>query len=140
MKKKFLSPNMIYLIIGILFIYQMVLLGILISSYDTVSTGMIVTAVFFLIIGIAIDCIVFYVCHNIQKKLEMDEKLKELYRYREQETNLYKNIQAQMEQLREQRHEFANQIQTAYIMIEQDAPQEMLEKYLADLEKSYETN
>ncbi|MBO5485854.1 MAG: hypothetical protein J5988_02835 [Eubacterium sp.] len=140
MKKKFLSPNMIYLIIAILFIYQMVLLGILISSYDTVSTGMIVTAVFFLIIGIAIDCIVFYVCRNIQKKLEMDEKLKELYRYREQETNLYKNIQAQMEQLREQRHEFANQIQTAYIMIEQDAPQEMLEKYLADLEKSYETN
>ena len=140
MKKKFLSPNMIYLIIAILFIYQMVLLGILISSYNTVSTGMIVTAVFFLIIGIAIDCIVFYVCRNIQKKLEMDEKLKELYRYREQETNLYKNIQAQMEQLREQRHEFANQIQTAYIMIEQDAPQEMLEKYLADLEKSYETN
>lgn len=140
MKKKLLSPNMIYLIIAILFIYQMVLLGILISSYNTVSTGMIVTAVFFLIIGIAIDCIVFYVCRNIQKKLEMDEKLKELYRYREQETNLYKNIQAQMEQLREQRHEFANQIQTAYIMIEQDAPQEMLEKYLADLEKSYETN
>lgn len=138
MKNKLLSSNTIYAIIGILFIYQMVLLGILISSYDTVSTSMIVTAVFFLIIGIAIDCIVFYVCRSIQKKLEMDERLKELYRYREQETTLYKNIQSQMEQLREKRHEFANQIQTAYIMIEQDAPQEMLEKYLADLEKEYE--
>lgn len=131
---------MIYLIIIILFIYQMVLLGILITSYETVSTNMIIAALFFLIIGIAIDCIVFYVCRNILKKLEMDERLKELYQYREQETTLYKNIQTQMEQLHEQRHEFANQIQTAYIMIEQDAPQEMLEKYLADLEKSYETN
>lgn len=138
MKNKTLPANIIYVIIGVLFLYQMVLLGILISSYETVSAGMIVTALFFLIIGIAIDCVVFYVCRSIQKKLEMDEKLKELYQYREQETTLYKNIQSQMEQLREKRHEFANQIQTAYIMIEQGAPQEMLEKYLADLEKSYE--
>lgn len=138
MKNKTSTTNIIYIIIGVLFLYQMILLGILIASYEEISVGMILTAIFFLIIGIVIDGIVFYVCRNIQKKLEMDEKLKELYQYREQETILYKNIQSQMEELREKRHEFANQIQTAYIMMEQGAPQEMLENYLADLEKNYE--
>ena len=130
--------NIIYIIIAVLFLYQMLLLGIYITSYKEISAATIVISVFFFLTGLVIDSIVLYVYQSIRKKLEMDEKLKELYRYREQEMLLYKNIQLQIDQLREQRHEFANQIQTAYIMLEQNAPREMLEKYLQDLEKNHQ--
>ena len=130
--------NIIYIIIAVLFLYQMLLLGIYITSYKEISAATIVISVFFFLTGLVIDSIVLYVYQSIRKKLEMDEELKELYRYREQEMLLYKNIQLQIDQLREQRHEFANQIQTAYIMLEQNAPREMLEKYLQDLEKNHQ--
>lgn len=130
--------NIIYIIIAVLFLYQMLLLGIYITSYKEISAATIVISVFFFLTGLVIDSIVLYVYQSIRKKLEMDEELKELYRYREQEMLLYKNIQLQIDQLREQRHEFANQIQTAYIMLEQNAPLEMLEKYLQDLEKNHQ--
>lgn len=135
MEHKKTYSKAIYIIIGALFLYQMTLLGTFISSYKKLSIGMILLCIFFIATGLVIDGIVFYVSHSIQKKLEMDEELKELYRLREQETTLYKNIQLQLEQLREQRHEFSNQIQTAYIMIEQGASTEMLEKYLEELEE-----
>ncbi len=138
MKKNGFNRNIIYVIIGILVIYQIVLLGILISSYQEITMSVVLFGAVFFLGGIVIDCVVFYVSRRIQKKLEMDEKLKELYLYREKEMTLYKNIQSQMEQLREKRHEFANQIQTAYIMMEQGASKEKLEGYLADLEREYQ--
>lgn len=139
MEQKKNYSKTIYIIIAALFIYQMTLLGTFISSYEKVSIGMILLCIFFIVMGLVIDGIVFYVSRSIQKKLEMDEELKELYRFRELETALYKNIQLQLELLREQRHEFANQIQTAYIMIEQGAPKETLEKYLEELEECCQT-
>lgn len=138
MKKKISSSNIIYIIIGILFVYQLVLLGVLFTTHEKITSSVILSSLFFLIVGVLIDGIVFYVCRNIQQKLEMDEELKELYQYREQEMEMYKNIQCQMDELREKRHEFANQIQTAYIMVEQGVSREMLENYLADLENSYQ--
>lgn len=137
MKIKLSPTNTIYIIIGILFLYQLILLGIFVMSHEEISMDIIFISAFFLVIGVVIDGVVFYVSRNIQRKLEMDEELKNLYRYREQETALYQKIQLQLNQLREQRHEYANQIQTAYAMIEQGASPEALIKYLEDLEADY---
>lgn len=143
MKIKLSPANTIYIIIGVLFLYQLILLGIFVMSHEEISIDILLISAFFLVIGVVIDGVVFYVSRNIQRKLEMDEELKNLYRYREQETALYQKIQLQLNQLREQRHEYANQIQTAYVMIEQGASPEAITKYLENLEvdyKKYVTN
>lgn len=137
MRFKLSLGNIIYILISILFLYQILLLGIFITSHEKISIDLLFISALFLIVGIVIDSVVFYVSHNIQKKLEMDEELKKLYQYREQETALYQKIQLQLNQLREQRHEFANQLQTAYIMLEQGASPEVITKYLESLEADY---
>lgn len=137
MRFKLSLGNIIYILISILFLYQLLLLGIFITSHEKISIDLLFISALFLIIGIIIDSVVFYVSHSIQKKLEMDEELKKLYQYREQETALYQKIQLQLNQLREQRHEFANQLQTAYIMLEQGASPEVITKYLESLEADY---
>ena len=110
----------------------------LIFPEETFMTSDSFFAVIFLSMGLVIDAGVYFIYCRLQQKLELDEEFKKVYRYREQELKLYQGIQRQIEQLREKRHEFANQIQTAYIMCEQGASQEELEKYLQNMEERYQ--
>ena len=138
MKKKKGHKGIILFFMALLFIYQMMLLVTHIVTYETITADMVFFAVIFLSMGLVIDAGVYFIYCRLQQKLELDEEFKKVYRYREQELKLYQGIQRQIEQLREKRHEFANQIQTAYIMFEQGASQEELEKYLQNMEERYQ--
>lgn len=131
------NKNILYIIIGVLFLYQVLLTCVLFASYDEISIGMILLLLTFGVMGVIMDGVVFYVIRKIQKKLELDVELKNLYRYREQELELYQNVQKQLDELREKRHEFANRIQTVYAMNEQGVLKERMEQYMADIEEEY---
>lgn len=129
--------NVLFITIGFLVLYQVLLTGVLVASYDEITIGIVLPVVTFFVLGMIVDGVVFYVIRKIQKKLELDEELKNLYRYREQELELYQNVQRQLDELREKRHEFANRIQTVYAMSEQDISKDRVGQYLADMEEEY---
>ena len=127
------EKNKRFLLFLAISIYQLVLTGIFVSFSIDYSLSVMWLGLLMVIMNFAIDLIVFFFIKQLEKKKLMDAELAQLYNLRNQELEQYKSIETQLKTLREQRHEFANQIQTAYMMIEQHTPTEQIEQYLSDI-------
>lgn len=114
-------------------IYQLILTGIFVSFSIDYSVAVMWLGLLMVIMNFAIDLIVFFFIKQLEKKQIMEAELVQLYNLRNHELEQYKSIEEQLKTLRKQRHEFANQIQTAYMMIEQHTPKEQVEQYLSDI-------
>lgn len=82
------------------------------------------------VMGMAIDLIIMYFIENMKKKVEAEERYSQLYAQRQYELNYYKMTNQYLEEMRVVRHEFQNQLQTAYIMMEQGQQKEKIHQIL----------
>ena len=122
----------LYLIIPL---YQTVLLLVFISQAGQFGWDVAMLGVALLTIGIAVNMVTIYLYTNLEQKSEMEEELTILYQQRQNELNYYRMTEQYIEQMREVRHDFVNQIQTAYLMIQKGGDTEQAKQLLSD---SYE--
>lgn len=74
--------------------------------------------------------LLMYFMNGMEQKLEIEEKLSVLYQQRQYELDYYQMTNHHIEEMRTARHDFKNQIQTAYIMMEQGKSREKIEQLL----------
>ena len=84
------------------------------------------------VMGVIMDCLFMYFIRGMEKKIEVEEQLSRLYSQRQYELDYYKMTNQHIEEMREVRHDFKNQIQTAYIMVDQGADKEKVRKLLGE--------
>lgn len=124
-----------YFLYIIIPLYQTVLLVIFLSQAEVFDWDVAMLGVALLTIGIAVNMVTIYLYHNLEQKAEIEEELTILYQQRQNELNYYRMTEQYIEQMREIRHEFVNQIQTAYLMIQKGGDTELARQLLSD---SYE--
>ena len=122
----------LYLVVPL---YQMVLLVVFLSQAKTFNWDVAMFGLALLSIGVAVNLITIYLYTNLEKKAEIEEELTILYQQRQNELNYYKMTDQYIEQMREIRHDFVNQIQTAYLMIQKGGDTQEARQLLSD---SYE--
>lgn len=127
--KKKMTSWILYLIIPT---YQMILLFMYFSvcqnyAIETAFLGMGIT-----VIAVLIDLLLVYFINGMEQKLEIEEKLSALYQQRQYELDYYKMTNQHIEEMRTVRHDFQNQLQTAYIMMEQGKSREKIEQLLGE--------
>lgn len=71
-----------------------------------------------MLMGMGIHVMIIYLLQKMEQKVEVEERLSELYRQRQYEQEYYQMNREHLEQMREIRHDFINQIQTAYLLIQ----------------------
>ena len=113
-------------------LYQLVLLLLYVNAVNEFNSRTAALGVSLLILGISINLVIMFLLQNLERKLEVEEKLSYLYRQRQRELDYYRMSQRYLDQMREIRHEFINQIQTAYLLIQKgdslDRAQKLLEE------------
>lgn len=114
-------------------IYQLILTGIFVSFSSDYTHPVMWTGLLLVIMNFSVDIIVFFFIKQLAKKQLMEAELAQLHYSRKRELARYQELEIQLKTLREQRHEFANQMQTVAMMMEQHAPAKQIEAYLADV-------
>ena len=115
-------------------LYHMVLLAAFLNQAEQFSWKMAVFGLALLILGILVGILIVYLFDNLEQKTEMEEELTVLYQQRQNELNYYRMTEQYIAQMREIRHDFVNQIQTAQVMIQKGDGIEQAEELLS---KSY---
>ncbi|MDE7478663.1 MAG: hypothetical protein K2M91_12060, partial [Lachnospiraceae bacterium] len=129
-----------YLYYWLISLYQLTLTGIFVSFSKNYTNLVMWLGLLLVGMSFSVDIIMFFFIQQLHKKQAIEAEMKELYHSHQQNLELYKDIEAQLRTLREQRHEFSNQLQTAYMMINQNAPTEQIVKYLSHIEKQCRSN
>lgn len=128
------NKNKYYLLYLFIALYQLVLTGVFIYYSRDYTETVMWLGLLSVIMSFSFDIIMFYFIRQLERKQTVEAEMKELSLSYQREFQMYKDIEGQLQTLREQRHEFANQLQTVYAMIEQNAPAEHIKRYLADIE------
>lgn len=128
------NKNKYYLLYLFIALYQLVLTGVFIYYSRDYTETVMWLGLLSVIMSFSFDILMFYFIRQLERKQAVEAEVKELSLSYEREFQMYKDIEKQLQALREQRHEFANQLQTAYAMIEQNTPAEHIKRYLADIE------
>lgn len=132
-----------YLLFMIIPVYQLVIFFIYYNSCEKINVPSIVTGWFLYIFGIGIDVAILYLVSGMLKRVRLEKELSELYQKRKEELEYYVQVNGHMENVRELRHEFANQLQVIYGLMEEkdtdkvrmmlDAIHENMEHVFADV-------
>lgn len=112
--------------------YQLILLLLFLGASDDFNIKTAALGVCLLILGIIINIVIMYLLMNLEQKVVVEEKLSYLYRQRQRELDYYRMSQQYIDQMREIRHEFINQIQTAYLLIQKGDRIDKAQKLLAE--------
>ncbi len=83
--------------------------------------------------NVALDGVVLYLLEGIFKKLDREEELQALAERRRQEYSYYEMDSQYVEEMRLIRHDFANQLQTVYSMMEEPENSERAKELLAEI-------
>lgn len=124
-----LRGMLLYLILPLYQFVQLIIFFDQAAQFDgrTASLG-----VSMLVMGIVVDIIMMYLLQTMEQKVTVEEKLSTLYRQRQNELDYYQMTRQHIEQMRIIRHDFINQIQTAYMMIQEGSTPERAKALLAD--------
>ena len=110
--------------------YQVILLCFYIAGTEEYSIFTIVMGIALLIFSVIIDFFLVRSVEYMVEKLTKEEQLTELYAQRQKELKYYEKSEEYIGQMREIRHEFTNQLQTAYAMLEQGSSREEVKELL----------
>ena len=91
------------------------------------------------ILNLLLDGSVLYLLEGLFRKLEKEKELQILENKRKEEYEYYKSSAEAMEQFRLIRHDFANQLQTAYGMMDEPENAEKVKKLLEQMKKTMES-
>ena len=79
-----------------------------------------------------------YLVNRMVKKVESERKLSRLYQQRELELKYYDDINRHMEEIRMLRHEYANQLQVIYDLLDnhcEEKAEEMIQMIYENVER-----
>ena len=122
--------------------YQIVILIIYYSFCGEIRFENIMIGWLLFIFGIFIDVSVIYLINGIFTKLKVEREISKLQEKRQEELAYYMMVNGKMEQTRFLRHEFANQMQIIYGLLEtKDAAKvrQMLDKTKEKMEQTFGT-
>lgn len=126
LRKKFIKEQLVFLIIPL---YQLVQLLIFLVFDISSEVGMLILGLIIVCFDILLDCGVLWFMIDMGKRYETEEKLSALYNQRRYELEYYRSMNLHMEQLREIRHDYLNQIQTVELLLEKDGTRKLLSEY-----------
>lgn len=127
--KKKMTSWILYLIIPT---YQLILLLMYYSACQKYTIEVAFLGMGITVMGVVIDLLLMYFMNGMEQKLEIEERLSVLYQQRQYELDYYQMTNHHIEEMRTVRHDFKNQIQTAYIMMEQGKSREKIEQLLGE--------
>lgn len=125
-RKRIIKQQSLFLIIPL---YQLVQLLIFLVFDISSEVGMLILGLIIVCFDILLDCGVLWFMIDMGKRYEAEEKLGALYNQRRYELEYYRSMNLHMEQLREIRHDYLNQIQTVELLLEKDGTQILLSEY-----------
>lgn len=114
-RKKWFKHSYLFLLFPV---YQTILLVVFLLS--DLRSGAVVMLIGWLtvIFEIALDMSIIWFVNGNMKKLEVEEKLTTLYNQRQYELDYYRSMNRRIEEIRSIRHDFMNQVQTAYVLLQ----------------------
>lgn len=113
-------------------VYQLVLLLMFLYGADEFDLRAAILGFSLLVMGMVINMVMMYLLQEMEQKLEVEEKLSHLYLQRQYELDYYRIAQQHLDEMQAVRHDFVNQIQTAYMMIQEGNDAEKAESLLAE--------
>ncbi len=108
-----------YMILAFIPVYKFVIFVVYYSSCETISSASILTGWLIYLFGTLIDAVILYLVTGILKKIYAERELSQVYQKRQEELEYYVQINEYMENVRQLRHEFANQLQVIYGLMEE---------------------
>lgn len=138
-EKRWFKEYFLFIIIPV---YQMIIFMVYYSSCETIDAASIMIGWFLYLFGLFIDGAIWYLISGMVKKIQMEKELRELYQKRQEELAYYMMVNSHMEEVRQLRHEFANQLQVIYGLLEvedADKVKEMLDATYRNIESKFPT-
>lgn len=124
------------LIYALLPIYQLILFCIYLYTYQKPDAAMVVIGILFLFLDMLIDFIMISSIDNLIGKVMGKENLSALYAQRQMELDYYQSVQKHIADMRSVKYDFSNQLHTFYAMMEHDASQQELNRFLMESENA----
>lgn len=127
-----------YIIFVILGVYQEILLIIYYSQSEELTEQKVYTGLLFFTLGFVLEIGTIYLVNRMVKKVESERKLSRLYQQRELELRYYDDINRHMEEIRMLRHEYANQLQVIYDLLDnhcEEKAEEMIQMIYENVER-----
>lgn len=116
-EKRWLKEYILFLVIPI---YQLIIFLVYYNGCEKIDVSSIVVGWLLYLFGILIDMAILYLITGMIKKMKLEKELDALYKKRKEELNYYMQVNNHMEEVRELRHEFANQLQVIYGLLEEE--------------------
>ena len=136
-EKRWIKEYFLFIVIPV---YQMIIFMVYYSSCKTIDVASIIIGWFLYLFGLIIDGAILYLVSGMVKKMQMEKELRELYQKRQEELSYYMMVNSHVEEVRQLRHEFANQLQVIYGLLEvEDAGKvkEMLDATYRNIESKF---
>ena len=133
-EKRWIKEFFLFIVIPV---YQMIIFMVYYSSCETIDIASIIIGWFLYLFGFFIDGAILYLISGMVKKMQMEKELRELYRKRQEELTYYMMVNSHIEEVRQMRHEFANQLQVMYGLLEvedEGKVKEMLDAICGNIE------
>lgn len=100
--------------------YQILLIAVFLFSGIRQEEHVMLVGIVSICFDIFLDCVVVRILNRMIRRLDAEEKLTELYSQRQYELDYYRSGYLHMEEFRKIRHDFMNQIQTAYFLMHEE--------------------
>ena len=139
-ERRWIKECILYLMLPI---YQMFIFIVYYSFCGEVRMENVVAGVFLFLFGIIIDVSVIYLINGIFKKLKVEREISEVQEKRQEELAYYMMVNDKLEQSRFLRHEFSNQMQVIYGLLETkdtEKVKQMLDRTRAKVEQTFGEN
>ena len=116
-EKRWMKEYILFLVIPI---YQLIIFLVYYNGCEKIDVPSIVVGWLLYLFGILIDVAILYLITGMIKKMKLEKELSALYKKRTEELDYYMQVNNHMEEVRELRHEFANQLQVIYGLLEEE--------------------
>lgn len=133
-EKRWIKEYFLFIVIPV---YQMIIFMVYYSSCDKIDIASIIIGWFLYLFGLFIDGAILYLISGMVKKMQMEKELRELYQKRQEELTYYMMVNSHIEEVRQMRHEYANQLQVIYGLLEvedEGKVKEMLDAICGNIE------
>lgn len=128
-----------YMVLIILGIYQELLLVVFFTESSELTDAKVFTGLMFFSLGFLLETGTIYLVNRMVKKIESERKLSRLYRQREKELKYYHDVNEHMEKIRIFRHEYANQLQVIYDLLDnqsEEKAEQMIQMIYENIRKT----
>ena len=119
------------LLIYIIFpVYQFFVLVLFLRTYPRLDRTMIYMGTLLFIMNFLLACFIIFSIDHLISRLQAQEKLSMLMVKRRQELEYYLQVQKNLNSMRAMKHDFANQLQTVYMLLQSKADSKTVMEFM----------